>query len=164
LFLLLLSLFSSSPIGAHPVSQATITPVVFNYLPFVAKHWPPTPTPTVTPTPTPTPKPCPQFNAGQWERPYVLGANFTVSSDRSRVEDFEWENASLVINTCGVKRIVVPELPISNCQIEYTTDAIQIRGTFTSMTWMEGTYSFSYTGCSAWGSWISQWVPDTGTP
>jgi len=55
--LLLLSLFSSSPIVAHPVLQVTITPTVFNYLPFVAKSWlpPPTATPTNTPTVTLTP-------------------------------------------------------------------------------------------------------------
>ena len=52
--LLLLSLFSSSPIVAHPVLQVTTTSTVFNYLPFVAKNWSPSPTPTPTNTPTVT--------------------------------------------------------------------------------------------------------------
>jgi len=61
--LLLSSLFSSAPTRARPALQAMITPTAFNYLPFVAKNWPPPPTltptatatPTVTYTPTPTP-------------------------------------------------------------------------------------------------------------
>jgi hypothetical protein len=55
--LLLLSLFSSSPIVADQALHATITPTVFNYLPFVAKNWSPssTPTPSNTPTMTLTP-------------------------------------------------------------------------------------------------------------
>jgi len=43
---LLLSVFFSSPTDAYPVLQVTITPTVFDYLPFVAKNWPLTPTPT----------------------------------------------------------------------------------------------------------------------
>jgi len=59
--LLLSPQFSSSPIVAHPVLQVTITPTVFNYLPFVAKNWapPPTPTSTLTPANTATPSPTP---------------------------------------------------------------------------------------------------------
>ncbi|MFQ6058643.1 MAG: FxLYD domain-containing protein [Anaerolineae bacterium] len=54
--LLLSSLFSFGPTGAHPALQVTITPTTFSYLPFVAKNWSPalTPAPTKTPTVTPT--------------------------------------------------------------------------------------------------------------
>ena len=50
--LLLSPLFSSGSTVSYPVLRVTITPTVFNYLPFVAKNS--TPTPTITPTPTPT--------------------------------------------------------------------------------------------------------------
>jgi len=53
--LVLLSLLSPGPTDAHLASQVTVTPTAFNYLPFVAKNWPPTPTPTATPTATPIP-------------------------------------------------------------------------------------------------------------
>lgn len=57
--LLLLSLFSSNPTVAYPVSQVTITPTVFVHLPIALKNWPPPPTatPTATHTPTVTPTP-----------------------------------------------------------------------------------------------------------
>ena len=51
--LLLSSLFASGPTDANLALQGTITPTFFDYLPLVAKNWPPTPTPTVTPTPRP---------------------------------------------------------------------------------------------------------------
>jgi len=52
--LVLLSLPATSPTGAHPALQVTITPTVFDYLPVVLRNWPPPPTPTSTNTPTAT--------------------------------------------------------------------------------------------------------------
>ncbi len=41
--LLLSSLLFSGPTDAYPVLQVTLTPTVFNYLPFIAKNWSPPP-------------------------------------------------------------------------------------------------------------------------
>lgn len=43
--------------GQRPYWPTEFTPTVFQYLPLVARNYPPTPTPTYTPTPTHTPSP-----------------------------------------------------------------------------------------------------------
>lgn len=118
-----------------------------------------TPTTSLTGTPTTaTPVPCPStFNTGRWEG----FADFTVPSDRTRVEDLEMEIE------CGSRRWqITGELPIINgCQIAFSREEdganIWARGTFISETEMEGSNG-AFTGtnlCS--GTWRSWWVPGT---
>jgi YVTN family beta-propeller protein len=69
--LLCVSLISSTPTVADLTYAGAVTPMVFNYLPCVAKNWPPhttttpTPTPTITPTPTSTATPTPTASITQ---------------------------------------------------------------------------------------------------
>ena len=75
--LLCISPISSTPAVADPAYEAAVTPTVFNYLPYVAKNWPPpptatpTPTSTVTPTPTPTITPTPTSTATPTPTPTI---------------------------------------------------------------------------------------------
>jgi hypothetical protein len=119
------------------------------YLPFVTRNW----------TPTPTPTPCPQFRAGTWHG----FADFTVPSDRSRVENFtvDWYTGN-----CGTWHINEPELPINNCRIEFETSGggairLSIGGTFTSEEEMQGSAFVLTSQCLASGTWWSWWVSGT---
>ena len=96
---LLLSLFSPGSTQADLALQVTITPTVFNYLPFIAKNWPPTPTPTptatatptatCTPTPTATSTPVPIQFVGTTNQDKAV--DFDVKSDFSAVTRFRIE-------------------------------------------------------------------------
>jgi hypothetical protein len=113
---------------------------------------------TVTVSPPPTPEPCPTFQTGRWSG----DANFTVSRDRSRVEDFEIE---IDIPLCGEWTLTASELPINNCGIEFSyRNGVMIRGdgTFTSKTEISGQV-WVYTGGSfCFGPWASSWVSGMG--
>jgi plastocyanin len=134
---------------------------VGNYSYFLAEH------PNRTAIVIVQPIPCSLSDAGRWERAIsYLGADFTVSSDQSRVENFEFE-MSPPINSCGFRRLTVSELPIIDCQIEVITTSndieIRVSGTFTVGTQLYGDYFIEKTGCKAWayGVLFSQWVSDT---
>ena len=140
--LLLLSLFYSGPAVGHLALQVTITPTFSNYLPFVAKNWPPTPTATSTPTPTPTatstPSPClPQL--GDWtgqesEKNYPV--SFTVTSE-CKVHLFKIK-VRFGATTCRIT--VLEDLPIIDDKFLFDATGVDISGEFDSSTSASGTY------------------------
>jgi hypothetical protein len=102
---------------------------------------------------------CPEFRTGPWEG----DADFTVSSDRSRVVDFRIE-----IECAGNNfEVVAEEKPIEDCGIQFAASVFNLyqisgSGTFVSETDMEGSYSVTgSSNCS--GTWQSTAVSDEGT-
>jgi hypothetical protein len=131
-FLLLLSsLIPSTPTGAHPLLQATITPTFFNYLPFVVKNWEP-----ATP---PTPSLClPEL--GDWtgqesQRDYQV--SFTVTS-QCEVHEF---SIRIPFGAGSCQITIGEDLPIDDNEFSFDFTGGSISGDFDSSTSASGAYS-----------------------
>ncbi len=121
-----------------------------------------TPTANASPTITPTPTPCTvSFKPGIWQG----AANFTVPLDRTHVENFVY---SLDAGVCGQLVVRQSQLPINNCQIQFSgySGNLTGQGTFTEETKMTGS-SFAFCGIGLTSStWYAYWMGDlpTSTP
>lgn len=116
---------------------------------------------TATPTsgPTPTPTPCTiQPNTGTW----FGAADFTVSADRTRVENFSIDGT---FGTCGSVRLTAASLPINSCRISFASQDGRFggSGTFTSADEMQGSFSYFTGSCGGSGTWWSWWQAPAAT-